>query len=158
MDMPLLDWLETYTFPCEAKFKDLQFAKEVQRIHCSTGGSVACCWFASCGGSVVAFAVDTRYNSAAAAAGAAVIVVVLLGVQCPRQLLQQTNQTTKHNQIPTHPRTHFTPKGVPQGGGEEFVERHHHLLLVCDFALGGRERAGEDRAGVRAEGPRGQGG
>ncbi|KAK3735827.1 hypothetical protein QZH41_019925, partial [Actinostola sp. cb2023] len=26
-DVPLMDWLEKYTFPCEAKFKDAEFAK-----------------------------------------------------------------------------------------------------------------------------------
>lgn len=29
LDLPLYDWLNTYTFPVEAKFSDLQFAKEV---------------------------------------------------------------------------------------------------------------------------------
>ncbi|KAI8044794.1 guanine deaminase [Drosophila gunungcola] len=29
LDMPLLDWLNTYTFPLEAKFSDQQFAQEV---------------------------------------------------------------------------------------------------------------------------------
>lgn len=29
MDLPLLQWLETYTFPCEAKFKDPEFARDV---------------------------------------------------------------------------------------------------------------------------------
>lgn len=27
MDLPLLDWLQTYTFPCEAKFQDQAFAR-----------------------------------------------------------------------------------------------------------------------------------
>lgn len=27
MDLPLLDWLQTYTFPCEARFADLEFAR-----------------------------------------------------------------------------------------------------------------------------------
>ena len=27
-DLPLLDWLEKYTFPTEAKFKDLTFAED----------------------------------------------------------------------------------------------------------------------------------
>ena len=35
MDMPLLQWLETYTFPCETKFSDLEHAQKV------TGGSEA---------------------------------------------------------------------------------------------------------------------
>jgi len=29
MDLPLLQWLEKYTFPCESKFSDLEFALEV---------------------------------------------------------------------------------------------------------------------------------
>nr|WP_211117171.1 guanine deaminase [Sporosarcina ureilytica] len=29
LDLPLYDWLNTYTFPIEAKFSDIQFAKEV---------------------------------------------------------------------------------------------------------------------------------
>ena len=29
MDLPLLSWLETYTFPCESKFADLSFALNV---------------------------------------------------------------------------------------------------------------------------------
>lgn len=28
-DMLLLDWLKTYTFPVEARFKDLEFARDV---------------------------------------------------------------------------------------------------------------------------------
>jgi len=29
LDMPLLDWLNTYTFPLEAKFSDQQYAQQV---------------------------------------------------------------------------------------------------------------------------------
>lgn len=29
LDLPLLCWLNKYTFPTEARFSDLQFAKEV---------------------------------------------------------------------------------------------------------------------------------
>lgn len=29
LDMPLLQWLNTYTFPVESRFKDLEFAKRV---------------------------------------------------------------------------------------------------------------------------------
>lgn len=29
LDMPLLDWLSTYTFPLEAKFRDQEFAQKV---------------------------------------------------------------------------------------------------------------------------------
>ena len=31
MDLPLLDWLKTYTFPVEAKFADLSYARRVYR-------------------------------------------------------------------------------------------------------------------------------
>ncbi len=31
MDMPLLQWLEKYTFPAEARFNDLAFADKVPR-------------------------------------------------------------------------------------------------------------------------------
>lgn len=29
LDLPLLEWLNTYTFPVEAKYKDLDFANNV---------------------------------------------------------------------------------------------------------------------------------
>lgn len=29
LDLPLLEWLNTYTFPVEAKYKDLDFANDV---------------------------------------------------------------------------------------------------------------------------------
>ncbi len=29
LDMPLLQWLNTYTFPVESRFKDLEFAQRV---------------------------------------------------------------------------------------------------------------------------------
>lgn len=29
LDMPLLQWLSTYTFPVESRFKDLEFANRV---------------------------------------------------------------------------------------------------------------------------------
>lgn len=29
LDMPLLQWLNTYTFPVESRFKDLEFANRV---------------------------------------------------------------------------------------------------------------------------------
>ena len=47
-DMELLDWLETYTFPSEAKFKDLDYAAKVCRnavrrtLH---SGSTSCVYF-----------------------------------------------------------------------------------------------------------------
>ena len=28
-DLPLLEWLNKYTFPCESRFKDLDFARKV---------------------------------------------------------------------------------------------------------------------------------
>ncbi len=28
-DLPLLDWLNKYTFPTEAKYKDIEFARDV---------------------------------------------------------------------------------------------------------------------------------
>lgn len=31
LDLPLLKWLEKYTFPCESKFKDLEFAEKIYR-------------------------------------------------------------------------------------------------------------------------------
>lgn len=30
MDLPLLEWLETHTFPVEARFKDNTFARKVR--------------------------------------------------------------------------------------------------------------------------------
>lgn len=32
MDLPLLQWLETHTFPVEARFKDPSFARKVRYI------------------------------------------------------------------------------------------------------------------------------
>ena len=29
LDLPLLQWLNTYTFPVEARYKDLEFARKV---------------------------------------------------------------------------------------------------------------------------------
>lgn len=29
LDLPLLDWLNKYTFPTEAKFSDVNFAKKI---------------------------------------------------------------------------------------------------------------------------------
>ncbi|CAN0098730.1 unnamed protein product, partial [Hapterophycus canaliculatus] len=50
MDLPLLQWLETYTFPMEAKFKDSAFARKVYqksvRRHL-TCGTTTCSYFAS---------------------------------------------------------------------------------------------------------------
>ncbi len=50
MDLPLLEWLQKYTFPCESKFSDLNFAKlaygkSVKR-HLSYG-STCCSYFAT---------------------------------------------------------------------------------------------------------------
>jgi guanine deaminase len=46
LDLPLLQWLEKYTFPCEAKFKDLLFAEKVYRkstaAHIRNGTTTIC--------------------------------------------------------------------------------------------------------------------
>lgn len=46
LDLPLLQWLEKYTFPCEAKFKDLSFAEKVYRkstaAHIRNGTTTIC--------------------------------------------------------------------------------------------------------------------
>ncbi len=31
LELPLLEWLKTYTFPTEAKFKDIEFADNAYR-------------------------------------------------------------------------------------------------------------------------------
>lgn len=50
MDLPLLQWLETYTFPCESKFSDASHAKRVYekvvRRHLSYGTTFTS-WFAT---------------------------------------------------------------------------------------------------------------
>lgn len=50
MDLPLLEWLETYTFPCEARFSDPKFARSVYekavRRHIMNG-TTTCAWFGS---------------------------------------------------------------------------------------------------------------
>ncbi|XP_066510824.1 guanine deaminase-like isoform X1 [Hoplias malabaricus] len=50
LDLPLLDWLNTYTFPVESKYKDLDFAKDVytkvvRRTLCN--GTTTACYFAT---------------------------------------------------------------------------------------------------------------
>ncbi|XP_029019893.1 guanine deaminase [Betta splendens] len=50
LDMPLLQWLDTYTFPVEARFKDLEFAKSVYtQIVKRTlrNGTTTACYFAT---------------------------------------------------------------------------------------------------------------
>lgn len=50
LDMPLLQWLNTYTFPIESRFKDLEFAKEVYtRVVKRTlrNGTTTACYFAT---------------------------------------------------------------------------------------------------------------
>ncbi|XP_056274023.1 guanine deaminase-like [Pseudoliparis swirei] len=50
LDMPLLQWLETYTFPVESHFKDLQFAHKVySQVVKRTlrNGTTTACYFAS---------------------------------------------------------------------------------------------------------------
>ncbi len=50
LDIPLYDWLNTYTFPIEAKFSDLQFAQEVYEDLVSTllaNGTTTSLYFAT---------------------------------------------------------------------------------------------------------------
>jgi len=50
MDLPLLDWLNTYTFPTEAKFADTDYAREVYRALAAeliSGGTTRVCMFSS---------------------------------------------------------------------------------------------------------------
>ncbi|RMZ95630.1 guanine deaminase [Brachionus plicatilis] len=48
LDLPLLEWLDKYTFPCESKFSDLNFAKKVyeksvkSHLYC---GTTTICFF-----------------------------------------------------------------------------------------------------------------
>lgn len=49
-DRPLLDWLQTYTFPTEARFADLAFARDVYtKVVRRTlrNGTTTCCYFAT---------------------------------------------------------------------------------------------------------------
>lgn len=49
-DLPLLDWLNKYTFPTESMFKDPDFAKKVYTDVVKrflNNGTTTCCWFAS---------------------------------------------------------------------------------------------------------------
>ncbi|KAI8078965.1 guanine deaminase [Gilbertella persicaria] len=50
MDLPLLDWLNTYTFPCESAFQNIDHAskaytKVIQRF--LANGTTTCSWFAT---------------------------------------------------------------------------------------------------------------
>jgi len=50
MDLPLLDWLSTYTFPTEARFADKDYAREVYRRlarELIEGGTTRVCMFSS---------------------------------------------------------------------------------------------------------------
>ena len=50
MDLPLLDWLNTYTFPTEARFADLDYARRVYRRLATdliTNGTTRVCMFSS---------------------------------------------------------------------------------------------------------------
>lgn len=50
MDMPLIDWLHTYTFPTEAKFRDTDFARETYRrlaAELVANGTTRVCMFSS---------------------------------------------------------------------------------------------------------------
>ena len=41
-DLPLLQWLNTYTFPTEAMYSDVTFAKSVYQL--IVVGTRSCCW------------------------------------------------------------------------------------------------------------------
>ena len=50
MDLPLLDWLNTYAFPTEARFADPQYAREIYRrlaAELIAGGTTQVCMFSS---------------------------------------------------------------------------------------------------------------
>lgn len=50
LDLPLYDWLNTYTFPTESKFSDIEFAKEVYNELVSTlvaNGTTTALYFAT---------------------------------------------------------------------------------------------------------------
>ncbi|XP_072520891.1 guanine deaminase [Salminus brasiliensis] len=50
LDLPLLDWLNTYTFPVESKYKDMDFAKDVYtKVLKRTlrNGTTTACYFAT---------------------------------------------------------------------------------------------------------------
>ena len=50
MDLPLLDWLNTYTFPTEARFADVDYARRVYRRLATdliTNGTTRVCMFSS---------------------------------------------------------------------------------------------------------------
>jgi len=50
MDLPLLDWLDTYTFPTEARFADRDYAREIYRRlarELIEGGTTRVCMFSS---------------------------------------------------------------------------------------------------------------
>ena len=50
MDLPLMDWLDTYTFPVEARFADLDYARRTYRRLASdliTNGTTRVCMFSS---------------------------------------------------------------------------------------------------------------
>ncbi|XP_041855802.1 guanine deaminase [Melanotaenia boesemani] len=50
LDMPLLQWLNTYTFPVESRFKDLEFAKKVYTQvvkRTLRNGTTTACYFAT---------------------------------------------------------------------------------------------------------------
>ncbi|KAM9392213.1 guanine deaminase [Pholidichthys leucotaenia] len=50
LDMPLLDWLSTYTFPVESRFKDIKFAEKVYKQvvrRTLKNGTTTACYFAT---------------------------------------------------------------------------------------------------------------
>lgn len=50
MDKPLLDWLQTYTFPLEAEYENVNFAQKIYRNvvrQCLNMGTTTACYFAT---------------------------------------------------------------------------------------------------------------
>ncbi len=50
MDLPLLEWLDTYTFPTEARFADTDYARRIYRRLATdliTNGTTRVCMFSS---------------------------------------------------------------------------------------------------------------
>ncbi|KAF9581700.1 hypothetical protein BGW38_001187, partial [Lunasporangiospora selenospora] len=49
-DLPLLEWLDTYTFPRESKFADREYASKLYSkavARCLRNGTTSACWFAT---------------------------------------------------------------------------------------------------------------
>ncbi|XP_063704173.1 guanine deaminase [Culicoides brevitarsis] len=50
LDKPLLEWLDTYTFPLESKYRDVEFARKIyQKVvrNCLDFGTTTACYFAT---------------------------------------------------------------------------------------------------------------